>query len=131
MSAVTKKFDETPKTEQVSLPNSQRVYINGTQPGVRVPFREITQNPTRNFDGTLAENAPVRVYDTSGAWGDPDLYCDVSDGLPLLRREWILGRGDVEEYEGREQKPIDDGYLTFEAAENRSQLPRKDQCKHR
>src|SRR6266404_2818488 len=123
MSAVTKKFDETPKIEQVSLPNSQRVYIDGTQPAVRVPFREITQNPTRNFDGTLAENAPVRVYDTSGAWGDPDLHCDVSDGLPLLRREWILGRGDVEEYEGREQRPIDDGYLTFEAAEKARTKP--------
>src|SRR5882672_6544148 len=107
MSAVTKKFDETQKpTDRASLPNSQRVYIDGTQPGVRVPFREITQNSTRNFDGTLTENAPVRVYDTSGTWGDPDLHCEVSDGLPLLRREWILGRGDVEEYEGREQKPI-------------------------
>jgi len=42
MSAVTKKFDETPKIEQASLPNSQRVYIDGTQPAVRVPFREIT-----------------------------------------------------------------------------------------
>jgi phosphomethylpyrimidine synthase len=124
MSAVTKKFDETQKpTDQASLPNSQRVYIDGTQPGVRVPFREITQNPTRNFDGTLAENAPVRVYDTSGTWGDPDLHCEVSDGLPLLRRDWILGRGDVEEYEGREQKPIDDGYLTFEAAEKARTKP--------
>ena len=116
MSAVTKKFDEIPKpTDQASLPNSQRVYVDGTQ-GVRVPFREIIQNPTRNFDGTLAENAPVRVYDTSGAWGDPFQQCDVREGLPTLRRHWILGRGDVEEYEGRQIKPIDDGYLTFEVA---------------
>src|SRR6267143_1223528 len=40
----------------------------------------------------------------------------VRDGLSGLRREWILARGDVEEYEGRELKPIDDGYLTFDAA---------------
>ncbi len=116
MSTVTKKFDETP-TDEASLPNSRRVYSKGNQPGVRVPFREIFQNPTRNFDGTLAENPPVRVYDTSGPWGDPDSHCDVTEGLPSLRREWILARGDVEEYQGREQKPIDDGYLTFEAAE--------------
>jgi phosphomethylpyrimidine synthase len=98
------------------LPNSRRIYIEGTQEGVRVPFREITQTPTRNFDGELIENPPVRVYDTSGPWGDPAVQCDVSEGLPALRRDWILGRGDVEEYEGRERTPIDDGYLTFDAA---------------
>jgi phosphomethylpyrimidine synthase len=117
MSAVTQKFDETPKpADQASLPNSQRVYIAGTQSGVLVPFREIAQNQTRNFDGTLVENPPMRVYDTSGPWGEPSIHCDVSEGLPTLRYHWILSRGDVEEYEGRETKPIDDGYLTFDAA---------------
>ena len=99
-----------------SLPNSRRVYIDGKQPGVRVPFREIEQSASRNFDGTLDANPPVRVYDTSGPWGDPDIGCDVREGLLQRRREWIMGRGDVEEYEGREPIPIDDGYLTFEAA---------------
>jgi len=103
------------------LPNSSRVYVEGQQAGVRVPFREITQTPTRNFDGALIENPPVRVYDTSGPWGDPSVNCDVTEGLPALRREWILARADVEEYEGREQKPIDDGYLTFDAA-NRARV---------
>src|SRR4030095_12597260 len=103
------------------LPNSRRVYINGKQPGVRVPFREITQTPTRNFDGTIIDNPDVRVYDTSGPWGDPSLHCEVTEGLPALRREWILERGDVEEYQGREPKPIDDGYLTFDAA-NRARV---------
>jgi phosphomethylpyrimidine synthase len=103
-------------SENSSLPNSRRVYVSGKQLGVRVPFREISQNPTRNFDDTLAANPPIRVYDTSGPWGDPDSDCNVREGLPQLRREWILGRSDVEEYEGREAKPIDDGYLTFEAA---------------
>jgi len=97
------------------LPNSRRIYIEGRQPGVRVPFREIDQNPTRNFNGTLEENSPVRTYDTSGPYGDLS-RCDVHEGLPALRRDWILVRGNVEEYEGRELKPIDDGYLTFEAA---------------
>jgi phosphomethylpyrimidine synthase len=98
------------------LPNSRRIYVEGAQPGVRVPFREIDQNPTRNFEGTLEENSPVRVYDTSGPWGDPATHCEVSEGLRALRRHWILERGDVEEYQGRDIKPIDDGYLTFDAA---------------
>src|SRR5688572_23678686 len=103
--------------EQTQLPNSKRIYVEGQQPGVRVPFREISQAQTRTFNGTLEENPPVRVYDTSGPWGDPLFQGDVRDGLPALRREWIVGRNDVEEYQGRETKPIDDGYLTFDAAD--------------
>src|SRR5437762_12164329 len=103
------------------LPNSRRIYIDGQPTGVRVPFREIDQNPTRNFDNSLEENPPVRVYDTSGPYGDPSTLCDVREGLPALRREWIVGRGDVEEYEGRDLQPIDDGYLTFDAANHARQ----------
>jgi phosphomethylpyrimidine synthase len=102
--------------ENKSLPNSRRVYVNGKLPGVRVPFREITQSPSRELDGSLVANPPVRVYDTSGPWGDPDVRPDGANGLTALRREWILARADVEEYEGREAQPIDDGYLTFAAA---------------
>ncbi len=111
------------KTHEVGeqLPRSRRIYVEGEQTGVRVPFREIEQTPTRNFDGSLIDNPPVRVYDTSGPWGDPENNCDVKEGLPALRRDWITGRGDVEEYRGREIKPIDDGYLTFEAA-NRARV---------
>jgi len=98
------------------LPNSRRIYIDGRLPGVRVPFREIDQNPTRNFKNELEENPPVRVYDTSGAYGDPSVRPDVREGLQPLRRDWIVGRGDVEEYEGRAIQPIDDGYLTFDSA---------------
>jgi phosphomethylpyrimidine synthase len=110
------KLTPTDTPENTSLPNSRRVYVDGDQPGVRVPFREITQNASRNFDGTLVANPPVRVYDTSGPWGDENVACDVREGLPQLRRGWIAARGDVEEYEGREPQPIDDGYLSFEAA---------------
>src|SRR6185295_12113738 len=111
MSAAIKpiKIDST-------LPNSRRIYIDGQQPGVRVPFREIAQSPTRNFKNELEENPPLRVYDTSGPYGDPSSVTDVREGLPALRREWIVGRGDVEGYEGRVLQPIDDGYLTFDAA---------------
>ncbi len=104
------------KSEETQLPNSRRIYIEGKQSGVRVPFREVDQNPTRTFTGELEENPPVRVYDTSGPYGDPSIHCDVREGLPAQRREWIRARGDVEEYEGREIRPIDDGYLTFDAA---------------
>jgi phosphomethylpyrimidine synthase len=102
--------------EDTQLPNSRRIYVDGKQPGVRVPLREIAQSQTRNFNGALEENPPVRVYDTSGPYGDPAVDCDVREGLPGLRAEWIRARGDVEEYEGREIQPIDDGYLTFDAA---------------
>jgi phosphomethylpyrimidine synthase len=105
------------RSDEVSLPNSRKVYVEGSQAGVRVPFREITQNVTRNFDGQVEENPPVRVYDTSGVWDDPAVVCDVREGLPLLRREWIVGREDVEEYEGRNVKPLDNGYLTVGAEE--------------
>ncbi|HKS09253.1 MAG TPA: phosphomethylpyrimidine synthase ThiC, partial [Pyrinomonadaceae bacterium] len=115
MSAGTKA---TPidNNENRSLPNSRRVYVEGKLPGVRVPFREIAQSQSRELDGNLVANPAVRVYDTSGPWGDPDVRCESVKGLAELRREWIRARGDVEEYEGREVQPIDDGYLTFAAA---------------
>ena len=120
MSAVT-KATQIESNENRSLPNSRRVYVDGKQPGVRVPFREITQSPSRELDGTVAPNPPVRVYDTSGPWGDPEVQCESVKGLPGLRRDWILARGDVEEYEGRSVQPIDDGYLSFSAA-NRARV---------
>src|SRR3989440_48308 len=109
---------ETQNSElKTALPNSRRIYVEGEQPGVRVPFREIDQNPTRNFKNELEDNPPVRVYDTSGPYGDPSNRTDVREGLPQLRRDWIVLRGDVEEYEGRSLQSIDDGYLTFAAAQ--------------
>jgi phosphomethylpyrimidine synthase len=80
------------------LPNSKKIYVSGQRfPRLRVPFREITLNPTRAFDGRMAVNDPVRVYDCSGPWGDKDFIGTVDDGLPKVRRDWILERGDVEE----------------------------------
>jgi phosphomethylpyrimidine synthase len=115
--SATVEGKETQADERHELPNSRRIYIDGSQMGVRVPFREVSQQPTRNFAGNLEENPPVRVYDTSGPWGDPSFKGDVREGLPALRRDWIIGREDTEEYDGREQQPIDDGYLTFAAAQ--------------
>ena len=64
------------------------------------------------MSGEMETNEPVRVYDTSGPWGDADQHVDVNRGLPALRAKWIRDRGDVEEIEGRAVTPIDDGYLS-------------------
>jgi hypothetical protein len=99
--------------ESSSLPNSRKVYLSGKiQPDIRVPFREISLAPTKTMSGEIEMNEPVRVYDTSGPWGDPTVTVDAYQGLPALRRKWILARGDVEEYEGRIVQPIDDGFLS-------------------
>jgi phosphomethylpyrimidine synthase len=95
------------------LPNSRKVYVSGQlHPDIRVPFREITLSPTKSINGEMEVNEPMRVYDTSGPWGDPDFHRDVTQGLPPLRAKWIRERGDVEEYDGRRIQPIDDGYLS-------------------
>ena len=107
---------ESPSQEP--LPNSSRVYVAGTlHPDIRVPMREITLSPTRGFDGKSIENQPVRVYDTSGPWGDPAFKGSAEQGLPPLRSDWVLRRADVSEYEGREVKPQDNGYLSRQHAE--------------
>ncbi len=94
-------------------PNSRRIYVPGKiHPELRVSLREVSQSPTRLPDGRTEENAKVEVYDTSGPWGDPDFRGQVSEGLPGLRRPWILGRADVEEVPGRQTLPVDDGYLS-------------------
>ena len=114
--------DSFEPSSQDQLPNSKRVYLNGTiHPDVRVPCREISQSPTKSLSGETEENAPVRVYDTSGPWGDPDFDGAVTKGLPALRDKWIRDRADVEDYDGREAKPLDDGYLSNVHAEHATQ----------
>jgi len=88
------------------LPNSRRVWVPGKiHPDIRVPFREINLSPTKSFNGQLEANAPVCVYDCSGPWGDPAFAGHVEQGLPPLRRTWILARGDVEQ-SASSYKPI-------------------------
>ena len=100
------------------FPNSTRVYVNGTiHDDVRVPMREIRLADTEYPDGSRVPNEPVRVYDCSGPWGDPCFEGDVTQGVPGLRRDWILRRNDVEEYDGRSVKPEDNGYLSEAHAE--------------
>ncbi|MFL6235999.1 MAG: phosphomethylpyrimidine synthase ThiC, partial [Thermoanaerobaculia bacterium] len=79
------------------FPNSAKVYVAGSLPGVRVPMREVRVAPTQTHAGLTVQNPPVTVYDTSGPYTDPAAEIDLHRGLPPLRREWIVGRGDVEE----------------------------------
>jgi phosphomethylpyrimidine synthase len=81
------------------LPNSRKVYVEGSTPDIRVPMREITQSDTPDgFGGE--KNPPVYVYDTSGPYTDPDAHIDIRSGLPALRGAWIDQRGDTEELSG-------------------------------
>jgi phosphomethylpyrimidine synthase len=93
------------------LPKSTKVYVAGKlNPFLRVPFRQIEQNATRSaIPGREEVNPPVRVYDCSGPWGDPDYDGAVEQGLPPLRRDWILARGDVEECDPVEHLRSADG----------------------
>ncbi|PRR97702.1 phosphomethylpyrimidine synthase ThiC [Bacillus atrophaeus] len=92
-----------------SFSGSKKVYVEGSSPDIQVPMREIGLSPTTGSFGE-EENAPVRVYDTSGPYTDPNQQINIHDGLQPLRHKWISGRGDVEEYEGRAIKPEDNGY---------------------
>jgi phosphomethylpyrimidine synthase len=107
----TKDSFEPHSSEQ--LPNSKRVYLPGQlHADVQVPVREVQLTPTKSFSGETEVNEPVRVYDCSGPWGDPNFNGNSDEGLPALRRDWILQRGDVAEYDGRDVKPVDNGYLS-------------------
>ena len=85
---------------------SRKIHVEGPQAAsgtrVRVAMREIALEPSAN-------EPPVRVYDCSGPYTDDNAHIDIMAGLPALRRDWIVGRGDVEDYEGRGIKPEDNG----------------------
>jgi phosphomethylpyrimidine synthase len=85
-----------------ALAGSHKIYLSGERDGVRVPMREIALHPSAN-------EPPIRVYDTSGPYTDPEAHIDIHAGLAALRRGWILTRGDVEEYAGRVVKAEDNG----------------------
>src|SRR5438046_6798530 len=107
----TSNSDNSVHSVQNPLPNSRKVFVNGKiHSDIRVPFREISLAPTKTMSGEIEVNEPVRVYDTSGPWGDPTVTVDAHQGLPAFRRKWILARGDVEEINGRKVQPIDDGF---------------------
>jgi len=78
---------------------SRKIYVEGSRPDIQVPFREISLSDTpSSFGGET--NPPVVVYDTSGPYTDPNVDIDIRNGLPALRAQWIMERGDVEQLDG-------------------------------
>ncbi len=97
---------ETPNVTTGPLPASRKVYSHPADaPDIAVPHREIDLHPSAN-------EPAVPVYDTSGPYTDPSITIDVEKGLARDRRAWVLERGGVEEYEGRDVKPEDNGGAT-------------------
>jgi phosphomethylpyrimidine synthase len=81
------------------LPNSRKIYVEGSRPDIRVPMREISQSDTPASMGA-EKNPPIYVYDTSGPYTDPAVKIDIRSGLPALRQPWIEARGDTEALTG-------------------------------
>jgi phosphomethylpyrimidine synthase len=95
------------------LPASRKIHVAGEiHKAIRVAMREIDLDPSSG-------EPPVRVYDPSGVYTDPSVQIDVEKGLKPLRLDWILARGDVEPYEGREIRPEDNGLKPGEAGNMR------------
>ena len=82
-----------------ALPNSRKIYVTGSRPDLRVPMREISQADTSAMFGA-EKNPPIYVYDTSGAYTDPQAQIDIRSGLSPLRSVWINERNDTEELDG-------------------------------
>ena len=82
-----------------AFPKSRKIYVEGSRPDIRVPFREISLSDTPSAFGA-EKNPPVVVYDTSGPYTDPAAKIDIRDGLPELRAPWIAERNDTEVLEG-------------------------------
>ena len=85
------------------LPASSKIYLTGSRPDIRVPMREIRLTPTPlvnkpGNDGVAAleQNPPLRVYDCSGVYTDPNVQIDIRKGLPSVREQWVIERGDTE-----------------------------------
>jgi len=94
---------KTPLVTTGALPNSTKVYTAPDMaPDLRVPHRLVHLHPSAN-------EPDVPVYDTSGPYSDADVTIDVEKGLARPRTAWVLERGGVEEYEGRDVKPEDNG----------------------
>lgn len=99
------KKEKVPQQQSITctpFPASKKVYVKGQLHDIAVAMREISLSDTKVFgsEGLVEENAPVTVYDTSGAYTDPNIEIDIRKGLPVVRHEWILDRGDVERLDG-------------------------------
>ena len=103
MADINSQFEIGVTTGPIRGSRKVHVEANGN-PAIKVAMREIDLEPSSG-------EPPVRVYDTSGPYTDPNVKIDISAGLAQLRRDWQLARGDIEEYEARAVKPEDNGQL--------------------
>jgi len=98
------KKEQMPDANSLSyepLSGSKKIYIEGqSRPDIQVPFRQVDLSDTKDYNGKVTPNQPVRLYDTSGPYTDPSVRVDITQGLPSLRLKWILERGDVEYLSG-------------------------------
>ncbi|GEN73137.1 phosphomethylpyrimidine synthase ThiC [Chryseobacterium lathyri] len=78
------------------FPNAKKIYVEGKIHPISVAMREIHLSPTKLSNGTLEDNAPVTIYDTSGPYTDENALIDIMKGLPRIREQWILDRKDVD-----------------------------------
>ena len=85
------------------LPNSRKIYVEGSRPDIRVPMREISQSDTPASFGA-EKNPPIFVYDCSGPYTDPSVKIDIRSGLAPLRQPWIEERNDTEMLDGPTSK---------------------------
>ncbi|MCB1671892.1 MAG: phosphomethylpyrimidine synthase ThiC, partial [Pseudomonadales bacterium] len=100
--------------------NSRKIYVTGSTDSVKVPMREIALTDTITENGRET-NPPVRVYDSSGPYSDPDASIDLRAGLPAIRAAWIAERGDTElldnvssDYGRQRQQDVQTAHLRFE-----------------
>jgi phosphomethylpyrimidine synthase len=103
MSVIPKEFvSGGPEGNEAKIPQfpaSEKVYIPGSRPDIRVPMRKIALSPTQTVTGS-EPNSPVFVYDTSGFYTDPAVSTDLRKGLTPVRDRWIIERGDTEQLDG-------------------------------
>jgi phosphomethylpyrimidine synthase len=110
------------------LPNSRKLYVEGSRPDIRVPMREIRQSETPavlNGPAGAEKNPPIHVYDTSGPYTDPAVSIDIRTGLAPLRGQWIAERGDTEELAGPTSRYGRERLADPKLAELRFDLKRK------
>ena len=101
MSAVLKDVTESTGNVKIdSYPASEKIYVQGSRPDIRVPMRKITLSDTPVHFGAVEKNGPLYVYDTSGVYTDPDVEVDLKKGLSAIRSAWIAERNDTEELTG-------------------------------
>ncbi len=85
--------------DMTSYPASEKVYITGSRPDIRVPMRKVSLSETPNSFGA-EQNPPVYLYDTSGPFTDPAITIDLKSGLAPVRSAWISERGDTDQLDG-------------------------------